>query len=395
MSRAFSSTLRQPTMTFAPCHQASFRLSSISFPTRATTRAPKRLRHQSTVSSSLSAEEAASSLLSRFAGQTRTATQVLDGNQLQKLSLTLNRRELWPGLDVSVKPPPVGTPLPRGYHLVYFTPGGVEGELGRDGSDLGFNAPGRFTRRMWAGGRMRWLDEKGRGDGAEAGGKGRGGGVELRVGDEVEERTRLTAATAKKSRDGSEMVLVNVEKEFWGPRGLALVDERSWIFRPEATSPSAAAEKALREAVVRGPSTVKDVPAPDGDSRSYAQRQLRWSPTGLFRFSALTFNGHKIHYDPTWSTAIEGHPACVVHGPLNLICMLDYWRDHCAGGGEGVQGEVREVSYRAVAPIYVGETYTIGTEAKAVEGKKDGELRWAVLVQKEGRICMKGDILGV
>lgn len=57
-------------------------------------------------------------------------------------------------------------------------------------------------------------------------------GVPLRVGEEVEERTRLVGATAKKSREGSEMVLVEVEKEFWGPKGLALVDRRSWVFRP-------------------------------------------------------------------------------------------------------------------------------------------------------------------
>lgn len=57
-------------------------------------------------------------------------------------------------------------------------------------------------------------------------------GLPLRVGEEVEERTRLVGATAKKSRDGSEMVLVEVDKEFWGPEGLALVDRRSWVFRP-------------------------------------------------------------------------------------------------------------------------------------------------------------------
>ncbi|KAJ2969778.1 hypothetical protein NUW58_g9898 [Xylaria curta] len=180
------------------------------------------------------------------------------------------------------------------------------------------------------------------------------------------------------------MVLVRVEKEFWGPRGLALVDERSWIFRPEATDASPAAERALRDAVVRGPSTVTDVPR-DG---AYPQRYLRWSPTGLFRFSALTFNGHKIHYDPTWSAAVEGHPACVVHGPLNLINMLDYWRDHCAGGTR----EVREISYRAVAPVYAGETYEIS--AAGAKDAADGS-RWEVLVSKDGTTCMTGDILGV
>ncbi|GAW18431.1 hypothetical protein ANO14919_079060 [Xylariales sp. No.14919] len=317
---------------------------------------------------STTAADAASSLLSRFQGETRTATQVLDGNQLQKLSLTLGRRALHPGLDVAAHPPPEGTVIPPGYHLVYFTPGGVEEELGADGTDTSYNAPAPFTRRMWAGGRMRWL----------------GDGVELRVGDEVREETRLLSATAKRSRDGGEMVLVEVLKEFYGPRGLALVDERNWIFRPEATIASPAAEATLREAVIRGPSTVKDVPQ-DG---AYPLRQLRWSPTGLFRFSALTFNGHKIHYDPTWSTTVEGHPACVVHGPINLISMLDYWRDHCApiDGGRGI----REIKYRAVAPIYAGETYDVFAQGAA----EAGEERREMLVRKQGRECMKGTILG-
>ncbi|TGJ82856.1 hypothetical protein E0Z10_g5914 [Xylaria hypoxylon] len=289
-----------------------------------TTRIPR--RHQSTT-----AAEAAASLLSRFEGKTRTATQVLDGNQLQKLSLTLG--------------------------------GGVEDELGLDGTDASYNAPAPFSRRMWAGGRMQWL----------------GHGVEIRVGDQVTEETRLVSATPKRSRDGGEMVLVLVRKEFCGPRGLALVDERSWIFRPETMVTSPAAEGKLREAIIRGPSAVKDVPQ-DG---AYPQRQLRWSPTGLFRFSALTFNGHKIHYDPTWSTAVEGHPACVVHGPINLISMLDYWRDHCAAEGRGV----KEISYRAVSPIYAGEMYGISAE-------ETGESRWEVLVRKEGKACMSGQILG-
>ncbi|KAI2634025.1 hypothetical protein GGS21DRAFT_124830 [Xylaria nigripes] len=314
--------------------------------------------HQST-----SAADAADNLMSRFANKTNTVSQVLDGNQLQKLSLSLMRKELWPGQDISTRTPADGTPLPPGYHLVFLTPLGVEAELGEDGTDSVFNAPAPFSRRMWAGGRMRWEKE------------------DLRVGDSVEERTRLVSAVAKKSRDGADMVIVGVEKQFWGPRGLALVDERSWIFRPLANGASPAAEKALRDAVVTLPSSVEDV-SQDG---AYPQRNLRWSMMGLFRFSALTFNAHKIHYDTAWSTAIESHPACVVHGPLNLINMLDYWRDFCAAKGR----RVKEISYRAVAPLYVGEKYQVSAQQA-----KEEESRWEMLVAKEGKACMKGDILG-
>jgi hydroxyacyl-ACP dehydratase HTD2-like protein with hotdog domain len=107
---------------------------------------------------------------------------------------------------------------------------------------------------------------------------------------------------------------------------------------------------------------------------------LRWSPTGLFRFSALTFNGHKIHYNEDWTLSVEGHPGLVVHGPLNLINMLDYWRD--------IQGQTspREIVYRATAPVYAGEEYQIYKT-----GEKEGGV-WDVVAEKQGIVCMKGEI---
>lgn len=195
----------------------------------------------------MTAAEAAQQMLHSFEGQTRVQRQVLDGHQLQKLSLTLNRPHLHPGLDVTSGPPPAGTPLPPGYHLVYFSPASVESELGADGTDKTFNAPGPFSRRMWAGGRMTWTP----------------GEARLRVGDEAEERTRFVGAAAKRSRDGSDMVLVDVEKEFWGPEGLALVDRRAWVFRPpprEALSRSDAQVAGVVPGAVGRHSTVEDVP---------------------------------------------------------------------------------------------------------------------------------------
>jgi hydroxyacyl-ACP dehydratase HTD2-like protein with hotdog domain len=155
----------------------------------------------------LSASQAAEKLGSVFESKTSIRKQVLDANQLQKLCLTLGRREL-DGVDISETPPKVGTPVPPGWHLVYFTPNGLESDLGADGTDRTFNSPAPFTRRMWAGGRMRWQ------------------GAPLRVGDEVEERTKFVNATAKTNKAGREMIIVEIEKEFWGPNGLSLVDQR-------------------------------------------------------------------------------------------------------------------------------------------------------------------------
>jgi hydroxyacyl-ACP dehydratase HTD2-like protein with hotdog domain len=181
---------------FAPSFRSTFRLDY-------------RCSRQAFTTAGTSGSDAVRQLLDQHKGRTITRRQVLDGNQLQKLSLTLNRPQLHRDLDVSKEPPANGTALPPGYHLVYFTPNGTEVDLGPDGTDRSFNAPAPFTRRMWAGGRVKWT-------------KGR----PLRVGEEVEERTTLLAAEPKKGRDGAEMIVVTVQKEFWGPQGLSVVDER-------------------------------------------------------------------------------------------------------------------------------------------------------------------------
>lgn len=112
------------------------------------------------------------------------------------------------------------------------------------------------------------------------------------------------------------------------------------------------------------------------------QRKVSWSPVALFRFSALTFNAHMIHYNESWTRNVEGHPAVVVHGPLNLIGMLDYWRDvHGNGKAPG------EISYRALSPLYAGDEYTVRTDSvKDVETGRS----WEIAVAKGDKLCMKG-----
>jgi hydroxyacyl-ACP dehydratase HTD2-like protein with hotdog domain len=225
----------------------------------------------------------------------------------------------------------------------------------------------------------------------------------LRVGDQVEERTKLLSAVPKKSKSTSEMVLVEVEREFWGPQGLALVDKRSWVFRPEVAVNinSVAANPEPLQINEQLPTQIKDI-AETGTGKHVSKpiqtlsaaayiwatatpvRQLRWSPVGLFRFSALTFNGHKIHYNSDWTRTVEGHPGVVVHGPLNLINMLDYWRDI-----HGDKSLISDITYRAMAPIYAGEEYNIRT---ADVEDMSGQQRYTILVEKQGTLCMKAEI---
>ncbi|KPM42926.1 hypothetical protein AK830_g3593 [Neonectria ditissima] len=316
-------------------------------------------------SSKATAADAASYLLENFSDKSVVRRQFIDANQLQKLALTLGQTSIG-GADISDVPPAAGTPVPQGYHLVYFTPNGTEKDLGADGTDRTFNASAPFTRRMWAGGKMKWPAP---------------GGALLRVGDEVEERTRLLSATAKKSRSAGEMVLVEVEKEFWGPDGLALVDRRSWVFRPEIDPENTPEAPRPLTDVTRGPSSVEDLANSGG---GFPTRELRWSPAGLFRFSALTFNGHMIHYNEGWTRNVESHPSLVVHGPLNLINLLNYWKD-VHGNGQGP----RSISYRAMSPLYAGQTYHIRTADVRDTGEGNA---WDIIVERDGVVCMKSEI---
>ncbi|KAE9380629.1 hypothetical protein N431DRAFT_432917 [Stipitochalara longipes BDJ] len=295
--------------------------------------------------SSTSATSIASQFLSKSQSlPPHTQTQLLDANQLQRFSATLSRPELSQSL------PETGTPLPACYHLAYFTPSQVEEELGRDGTDTTFNPPSPFTRRMWAGGELEWI-------GGEAN--------RLKIGQTVTETTKLVSAVGKKTRSGEEMVVVGVEKVYENEQGVALVDKRNWIFRPEITTPQAPASKP------------DEVPFPAG---KYT-REFTQTPVTLFRFSALTFNGHKIHYNREWCREVEGHRDLVVHGPLNLINMVNLWRD--------VQGRdivPKKVTYRATSPLYAGEKYRVIMDE---EQSKVSEVK---IVDSYGKTSMVGQI---
>jgi hypothetical protein len=175
--------------------------------------------HGQRCSQSDPASSIAASFLSRFnflGPQTRT--QVIDSNQLQLLSLTLNRPTLYPNSPVLTNASASlqqGTPLPAGYHLVYFTPAFLESELGADGTDVSYNPETPFTRRMWAGGEVQWP-------------RGPDGMPNpLRVGQEIQETTRVLSAESKiVRRTGEEMIVVGVEKEFRNEHGVAVLDRR-------------------------------------------------------------------------------------------------------------------------------------------------------------------------
>jgi hydroxyacyl-ACP dehydratase HTD2-like protein with hotdog domain len=301
------------------------------------------------------ASNACSELLSRFANKpVSTHSQLLDANQLHLLSITLNRTPK------SYAPPKDGTPIPPGHHLVYFTPSIVESELGLDGTDRTVNPLSPFTRRMWAGGELTWSLSP---------------DSILRVGQEVTETTHLVSAEPKKLKSGGEMLVVGVEKTFANEKGVALTDKRSWVFQREINP----------DDPIKVPPKPEEKALPMGTH----QRDFCQADTTLFRFSALTFNAHKIHYHQEWCREVEGHRNAVVHGPLNLINMLDFWR-HVAKQGDD-EAVPKSIAYRAMSPLYVGEAYRILLENESMD-KKGGEWK-AEIWDSFGKQSMKGTIV--
>lgn len=190
-------------------------------------------------SSDSSASEAAQEILQRF-GQKPISVreQTLDPNQLRQLSFTLNRPQIHASRASSTSDgqPLDGTPIPPGYHLVYFTPQFLEQDLGKDGTDKTVNPLPPFSRRMWAGGELEWSQDP---------------SSLLRVGQTVKEVTRITSAEPKQLKSGGSMILAGLEKTFETEKGVALTDRRNWVFQTEITEPKPPAprpeEKALPE----------------------------------------------------------------------------------------------------------------------------------------------------
>lgn len=323
----------------------------------------------------------AESFLSKFAsGQEFVRKQFLDANQLRLFSLTLDRPHLWTGStsrSLEQEEPVRGTPLPAGYHLAYFTPAQLPGILGQDGTDASFNPEAPFTRRMWAGGSVHW-------PGADP---EQSSQHSLKVGEEATEVTKVLSCEAKTiKKTGESMLVVGVEKEFRDAKdNLCIVDKRNWVFRA-ALDPSKQAKLPVKPAELS-----------QGDVEKQAQgmvvREFNRDVVQLFRMSALTFNAHRIHYDLPWATNVEGHRNVVVHGPLNMISILDLWRDEMVKQGKADQDGVifpKELAYRATSPVYAGEAYRILLPSD-VTSKSEADVQ---VVSNDGTVCMKGTMHG-
>ena len=231
-------------------------------------------------------------------GRTETLDDVVTPTPIAALAATL---------DDGVAP---GDVLPPLWHWLYFLPHPKRSEIGPDGHAArgGFLPPVPLPRRMWAGGRLQWFDA-------------------LRVGDAVSRVSRVEDVSRKSGKSG-DLVFVRVRHTISTSRGVALVEEHDIVYR------DVPAAGAIAPTAPRAP----------GDA-TWSRRVVP-DAVLLFRYSALTFNGHRIHYDRAYVTEVEGYPGLIVHGPLIATMLVESLRTHLP------DATLARFEFRAVSPLF-------------------------------------------
>ena len=257
--------------------------------------------------------------LKEWIGRSETITDVATATPYAGLSATLDR---------SPERPPVGTPLPALWHWLYFLPVYRQSEVGPDGHAKrgGFMPPVPLPRRMWAGSQVDFHQP-------------------LRIGDTLTRLSTIVNVSEKSGRTGP-LVFVKMRHEIRrnGETEIALTDFHDIVYR-EAPQPDDVAPSPQR--------------APDG---AVWERKCVPDDVLLFRYSALTFNGHRIHYDRRYVTEVEGYPGLIVHGPLIATLLLDLLRHHRP------DAEVARYEFRAVRPTFDINHFFVCAEPQA-DGK--------------------------
>ena len=260
--------------------------------------------------------------LREWIGRTEEATDLVSAAPLRGLAALLDR---------AGPEPAAGAEVPPGGHWLYFLPAAPQAEIGPDGHPLrgGFLPPVALPRRMWAGSRLEFL-------------------APLRVGETVRRVSTIRDVTLKEGKSGT-LVFVAVRHQISGPAGPALIEDQDIVYR-DAPAADAAAPRPK--------------PAP---ADAAWRRMVRPDSVMLFRYSALTFNGHRIHYDRAYATEVEGYPGLVVHGPLIATLLLDLV------GAEMPEARLAAFDVRMVGPLFDTADFTV---AGMTPGERSAEL-WA------------------
>jgi 3-methylfumaryl-CoA hydratase len=247
------------------------------------------------------------SLLQQWVGKTETARARVAAHAADALAATLDRAARFDS----------GAALPPLWHWMYFWAVAPQAELGPDGHPQrgGFLPPVPLPRRMWAGGRLSF-------------------NAPLPVGADATRTSTILSVNAKRGASGN-LAFVTVGHEI-GHDGQACISEEHDIV--------------YRETPQAGSVPPPPKPAPQDAAWS---RLITPDPVLLFRYSALTFNGHRIHYDREYVTKVEGYPGLIVHGPLIATLLADLLRRNMP------DAVMRSFNFRAVGSLFDTEPFTI------------------------------------
>ncbi len=267
-------------------------------------------------------------------GRSRTIEARLDAFPAAALTAALDRSD----------PPGEGAPLPPFWHHLYALEPVRAADTGADGHPrLGlFLPPVPLPRRMWAGGRLyiRRLP---------------------RIGQNLRKTSTIRTITPKRGRSGS-LVFVLLEHRFADDAGELFIEEQDIVYREPR--PLAADAMPWR------------MPAPARATRDWTPDEVL-----LFRYSALTYNGHRIHYDLAYAREVEGYPGLVVHGPLLATLMLDLLRDTWP------EARLARFSFRALRPLFAGRPLRVAVLA---EGARP-ERATLVTIGDAGQLATQGE----
>ncbi|MDR0479427.1 MAG: MaoC family dehydratase N-terminal domain-containing protein [Burkholderiaceae bacterium] len=255
-----------------------------------------------------------------WTGRTETVAETLDPVLAARVAATLGGPPLQPG-----------DPLPPLWHWTFFIVTAPLDGLGTDGHPArgGFLPPAEDRNRMWAGGRIEWR-------------------APLVVGVPAERRSTVASVQEKTGRTGS-LLFVTVRHQYWQGGALTIDEEQDIVYRQPSP-----------------PKLTGTDPVPAAHAVQW-QETVEPTPVLLFRYSAATFNGHRIHYDLPYVTGAEGYPGLVVHGPLIATRMV------AAFGRAHPGARLTHLAYRGLRPLIAPAPFQV---AGRVTGPGQAEL-WA------------------
>ena len=279
--------------------------------------------------------------LRTWIGRSETQVDHVTVPTVQRLAALLDRDDPLPQL---------GDTLPIGWYSVLFPRVVRRSQVGSDGHpERGdFLPPVALPRRRFAG-RRTWFH------------------APLLLGDIAEKRASIKDVTLKEGRSGV-MVFVTVRAEIHSPRGLAIIEEQDIVYREASQARAASdADKRTAPTVVSGTSVAALQPA--------WRRPFRADEPTLFRYSALTFNGHRIHYDLPYTTAVEGYPTLVVNGGLATLLLYELAREH-------IERPVVSFSSRNLRPMFVDQPLMLEGAQRPAGGA------WLRVVDEAGAVAL-------